>query len=221
MLNISKHIMASNKADSSLSPPSPLNLITPFQFSLSSFLLLLYSIYLPPSSHLFLNSCSEVSFPSPRLHFLSCFPIFLFFSPPPLTQITDDPTCTCTKHTHAWKWLKAEMYTVHEPILGLNQHIHAVFFCWSMDRLGAWNENPLNRTFFTFPCILSQLGESLEFSKKNVVFLSPLRQKPQKQPVLRFNKMLLFFFFFRVNPEYSEMLPPCWETQKICDPWLL
>lgn len=91
----------------SLSPPSPLNLITPFQFSLSSFLLLLYSIYLPPSSHLSLNSCSEVSFPSPRLHFLSCFPIFLFFFPPPLTQITDDPTSTCTKHTHTWKWLKA------------------------------------------------------------------------------------------------------------------
>lgn len=136
----------------------------------------------PPSCSSYTPSicCRPLTSPSTpalRFHFLlldfifSPVSLFSFFSPPPpLTQITDDPTCTCTKHTQAWKWLKAEMYTVHEPILGLNQHIHAVFFGWSMDRLGAWNENPLNRTFFTFPCILSQLGESLEFSKKMLCF---------------------------------------------------
>lgn len=155
ILIISKHIMASNKPDSTL---SPLRFNFPFPPSCSSYTPPLLS----PLPQLLLwgfISFSQTSFS-------------LLFHPPPNTptQIRDDPTCMYTKHAYAWKWLKAEMHTVHGAILGLNRHMHAAFCRCSMDRLGAWNENPLNQTFFTFPCILSRLRESLAFSKKMSCF---------------------------------------------------
>lgn len=138
MLNISGHIIASNKADSSLSPPFSPPLITPFQFPFPPS----RSSHAPSICRRPLTSPSTPAlrfhFPPPRLHFLSV----LFTSFPFLMQIRGDTTCMNIDthkniHIHAGKWLKAEMYTVHELILGLNQHIDAAFLIEAMDCLKA------------------------------------------------------------------------------------
>lgn len=160
MPNISKHIIASNKADSSLSPPFSLTLITPFQFPFSSSPLLLCSIYLPPSSHLSINSCSEVSFSFSGTPF--SLPFLFPFS---LVHIRDDSRCTdiYIHRAYTWKWLKAEMYTVHELILGLNQHIHAVFLDWSYRSPRGLKWKPIKSDIFHFHLHIVTAWWELEF----------------------------------------------------------
>lgn len=69
-------------------PPFSLTLITT-SISFSSFPLLLCSVYLQQSSHLSLNSCSEVSFFFSKTPFSFC----PFTSFPFRMQIRDDSTC--------------------------------------------------------------------------------------------------------------------------------
>lgn len=59
----------------------------------------------------------------------------------------------------------------------------------AMDRLKAWNENPLNRTFFTFTCILSRLGGNLNFKKCQL-----FERYKVKNLVLSFTKTYCFGF---------------------------
>lgn len=115
------HILASNKAESSLFPPRSLSFSShrfnfPFLLHLSA-----------PSSHLSINSrLRRFIFSSPRLHFLS----FISF---PLMHIGGMTPHACTNiHMNA-KWLKAEMYTVRELIFRVNwAHTRCIFFFdWS------------------------------------------------------------------------------------------
>lgn len=111
------HILASNKAESSLFPPRSLSFSShrfnfPFLLHLSA-----------PSSHLSINSrLRRFIFSSPRLHFLS----FISF---PLMHIGGMTPHACTNiHMNA-KWLKAEMYTVRELIFRVNRaHTRCIFF---------------------------------------------------------------------------------------------
>lgn len=84
--------------------------------SLCSFLLLLFSVYLPPSSHLSLNSCSQVSFSCYQIPFSLC----PFTSFPLLMQIRD--TCMSV-YTH-------KTYTCMEMIKSQD-----VYCAWTDTRL--------------------------------------------------------------------------------------
>lgn len=105
-------------------PPFPGFLSLSSQSYFSSFLLHSCSIYLLQSSHLSINSCSEVSFPFSKTPFSPQFLPFYFL---PLCMWGMTPHAR-TFNTHGGKWLKAQMCTVHELILWVNQHVHAVFF---------------------------------------------------------------------------------------------
>lgn len=163
MLNTSKHIIASNKADSSLSRFS-LALITILFFLLpASFMLHLSAAILSPLHQLLLWG------------FISLLQDSIF-SPVPALLLPFLPLCMWgttpharTFNTHGGKWLKAQMCTVHELILWVNQHVHAVFFfsIEAMDRLKALNENPLNRTFFTSTCITAGVTGVVTLSQKH------------------------------------------------------
>lgn len=82
--------------------------------------------------------------------------IFSLSSSPPLSVCiwaTTPRACIHTKHTREWKWLTAEMYTVHEPILWLNHltHTHTLFFSdWSYGSPRGLKWKPIKSDIFHF-----------------------------------------------------------------------
>lgn len=136
MLNISKHIMASNKTLPSSS------LITPF------------SIFLPaPLALRPLTSPStrapRFHFPSPRLHFLS------LFDPPPLCMhMSDDSTRMYTHKTYAWMKMinSRDVYCTWTDPLVEPSHTHTlcIFSDWSYGSPRGLKWKPIKSDIFHF-----------------------------------------------------------------------
>lgn len=159
------HIIASNKA-----PLSSLPLITPFHFSF--FLLLVLHLCATVPSPLPQLLFPRFHFPSPKTPFsLSFLSFFCFLSfpqadkgwPPTCLSFYIHKTYTCMKMIKSQDvyctWADTRLEPGHTVRC-------CIFSIEAMDCLEAWNENPLNRTFFTFTRILSRLGEDPEFKKK-------------------------------------------------------
>lgn len=110
-------------------------------------------------------------FPTPRQHFLPIrcpffyfFIFFYFLSFPYTTQSwVQMHVHLITLSMHEWNW---DVYCTWTDTL--LEPAHTLYFpTEAMDRLEAWNENPLNRTFFTFPCITVGVTDVVTLSQRH------------------------------------------------------